>query len=269
MQKKSKKSTGLPRQRLPRERMLWEETIIPSPNSINLEQTVESEFLHRFDAGKPHVAEMFHENSKLTPYSTLRIPEDDQKLEEVRTWYFSTAYAVKDKDIDPKKTQDLRINIKDLPEFLVCLLETFRQSETMTNLLYGLDLCLLYDQKLYKLLAGTDYLWLDREYSNIEIEKVKAAILGVHQAILTKTTALIFIVGCPWRYMMLFGPRGYRHTLIDTGRLLAYLENKATANKLHFTIAQNFYDVQVDRFLFIDGVERSALAILALEGEES
>ena len=68
--------------------------------------------------------------------------------------------------------------------------------------------------------------------------------------------------------MMLFGPRGYRHTLFDAGRLLAHFENDAQHHSLRIAVAQNFYDRWVDRSLYMDGVERSTLAVIVIAGEE-
>src|SRR5690606_27185865 len=51
---------------------LLQESIIPSPHSINLEHSPSADFLYRSVRRKAHVAELYHENSKLCPYATLQ-----------------------------------------------------------------------------------------------------------------------------------------------------------------------------------------------------
>jgi hypothetical protein len=251
-----------------RERMLLEETIIPSPNSIDLERSTESDYLYRLSSNTPHPAELFHENSKLTPFSTLTIPSDDQKLQEIRKWFFSTAYSMKEEDINQAEAHRFRSKISELPASLVNLLMTFTQPGPVTNLLFALDLLLLQNQRLFRIVAESDYLFIERDVKASNVQDFKSAVIDMPRVELDRFASFLFMVVCPWRYMMLYGPRGYRHTLLDAGRLLAYLENAAQQHKLRLVVNQNFYDSQVDRFLFMDGVERSTLAVLAIKEEE-
>ena len=73
---------------------------------------------------------------------------------------------------------------------------------------------------------------------------------------------MLIVVACPWRYMLLYGPRGYRHTLLDIGRLLGYLQNRYESYGHPVTAHQDFLDTKADEFAQADGVERSVYALL-------
>jgi hypothetical protein len=250
----------------PSERKLLEERIVPSPASIELERTAMSDFLQRLCSPSPHVAELYHENSKLSPWSTVTVPEDDRKLHEAREWFFSTAYALREEDVEPGEAHQIRIGLAGLPEGLRSLLRPFAQKGPASDLLYGVDLLVLHGHRLYRMVVRTEHLWVERRFTDAERAELEGAVLDLSDLALSRAGALLFLVGCPWRYMLLYGPRGYRHTLLDAGRLLGHLETAARRSNLPLAVAQNFYDARVDRFLLADGVERSALAILALSG---
>ncbi|HYO15215.1 MAG TPA: hypothetical protein VE685_18620 [Thermoanaerobaculia bacterium] len=249
----------------PGERQLFEELIIPSPHSVELERTTMSDFLRRICATS-HVAELYHENSKLVPSSTLTVPEDDRKLHEAREWFFTTAYALEEDVVEPGEAHHIRIGLADLPEGLRSLLRPFTEPGTASDLLYSVDLLVLHGGRLYRLVVRTEHLWVERSISAPEMEALREAVLDLSDLTLARAEALLFLVACPWRYMLLYGPRGYRHTLLDAGRLLGHLETAARRSHLPLAVAQNFYDARIDRLLLADGVERSTLAILALSG---
>lgn len=249
----------------PGERKLLEEGIIPSPHSVELERTALSDYMQRL-AGPRHIAELFHENSKLTPSSTLTVPLDGRKLAEVREWYFSTAYAMRESEVEPKEEHQFRCRLRDLPEPLRPLLRPFTQAGAFSDLLYGVDLLLLHGGSLLRTIARSEVLWVERRVRGEEIAELQAALLDLSDYEVAHATALLFVVGCPWRYMMVYGPRGYRHTLLDAGRLLAGLEEIGHRHHLRLATAQNFYDAKIDHFLYADGVERSALAVVAVAG---
>ena len=247
------------------ERALWEETVIMSPNSVDLMRTVKSDYLHRFSEHTQYVAELFQENSKLTRCSTLEVPPDHRKLEEVREWYFNTAYAIKEEDLDSTQAHHVRMPIEELTEALASLLEVFSQPGCVTNSLYALDLFLLHSGRLFRIVPQSSYLWVERDYQAEEVQRLKREIIDVSRDMLAHASNFLFVVGVAWRYMMVYGPRGYRHTLMDAGRLLAHLEARASQVGIRMEASQNFYDNRVDRFLFMDGVERSTLAVIALQ----
>ena len=60
------------------------------------------------------------------------------------------------------------------------------------------------------------------------------------------------------------GERGYRDALIATGRHLAAMETAAAVAGLRLDAAVAFYDREVDALLFLDGLARSVLAVVAV-----
>ncbi len=249
------------------ERKLFEEGLIPSPHSVELERTPSSDFMHRFAARQSHVAELYHENSKLTAWSTITVPPDDRKLIEARDWFFSTAYAIDEKDLVPEKSHACRIRHADLPAPIAGLLAGFIPDGAIANRLYGVDLLLLHAGVLYRVLARSPYLWVERHLDAPALAKLGAALPEVDPGELAGLSSYLFLVGVPWRFMMLYGPRGYRHTLLDAGAMLAHLETRAEELGVGLKVRRNFFDYPIERLLFVDGVERSALVVVGIEGD--
>ncbi|HEV7570494.1 MAG TPA: hypothetical protein VGQ21_03255 [Thermoanaerobaculia bacterium] len=57
-----------------------EETLIPSPNTVELVRSIESDYFLRFSNDGKNVAETFHLNSKMTPGSPLQLPCNGNRL---------------------------------------------------------------------------------------------------------------------------------------------------------------------------------------------
>ena len=242
--------------------LFLENSIVPSPHSIDLSHSAASDYLYRHIRRKPHVAELYHENSKLSPHSTLQIPTDKTVFEQVRTWFFKTAYRV-DEETLVNNGAGLRISYNQLPQWLQGPLELFSKPASLSNLLYAVDLLLLHDHMLIRVVPESDYLWIERKVEN---EDEKSALPGIFwrqpPVSIEELSAMLFIVACPWRYMLLYGPRGYRHTLLDIGRLLGYFEYRCVFDGHMMVVHQDFLDTKADEFVQADGVERSIYAIL-------
>lgn len=250
------------------DKIVFEETIIATPNSIPLDRCNETDFKFRFTRKTPHPAELFQENSKLTPVSTITVPPDNRALEDTRRWYFSTAYAMKKEDVNQEESWRFRVAIDELPNWLSALVKPFSKPGRLTNLLYSLDLVLLEDKRLFKVVPESEHLYLDRRITTSDLQVLRASLLGSCFGKLADCNTFLFIVPCPWRLMVFYGARGYRHTLVDAGRLLAYFEQDARRDDSQLSVCQDFYDARVDRILHMDGVERSTLAIIGVRGEK-
>lgn len=247
-------------------RFLLEESVIPSPHNVELEHTPATDYLERNARATPHVAELYHENSKLTPFSTMQPVADPKALEQIRDWYFETAYDLHEEEFLAHESPELRIAIDDVAAPLQTMLAPFPTDGRTTNLLYAVDLLVYVDGLLTRCMARSDYLWTERRVAEQEDRWLRQK-LGFSPQAWSGTAAVLFVVACPWRYMLLHGPRGYRHTLLDIGRLLAYFEGRSHAEKIPLTIQQNFHDAAMDRFILADGTERSTYAILTVRAE--
>ena len=240
--------------------MFLELPIIPSPHSIDLSHSVASDYLYRQARAKPHVAELYHENSKLNPHSTLQIPSDASTLEQVRRWFFETAYRV-DEEILIADGSGLRIPYDQLPDWLQGPLNHFSKPSSLTNLLYAADLLVLNDGVLFRVVPELDYLWVERKVEN-EATLLPDLFWRSSPVRLEEYSTMLIVIACPWRYMLIYGPRGYRHTLLDVGRLLGYLQHQYSSSGYPAAVHQDFLDTKADEFVQADGVERSVYALL-------
>jgi hypothetical protein len=249
------------------ERKLLEEGLIPSASSVELEKKPISDFMQRFASRQVNVAELFHENSKLSPHSTVEVPSDHRKLVEVRDWFFETAYKIRDDEIKPDQEHLCRIRHLDLPPGPAEMLATVALGERTSELLYAIDMLVLQGEHLYRTLPRSEFLWVERVLTEAQVQSLKSSIPDMHPRQLAGIKTFLILVACPWRYMLLYGPRGYRHTLLDAGRLICRLEQEAEHAGCRLLVAPNFYDHRVDRILYNDGVERSALVMIGLKGD--
>ena len=240
--------------------MFLESPIIPSPHSIDLSHSAASDYLYRQVRAKPHVAELYHENSKLSPHSTLQIPSDTSILEQVRRWFFETAYRV-DEETLVANGSGLRISYERLPRWLQGPLKCFSEPGSLADLLYAADLLVLHDGMLVRIVPESDYLWIEREVKK-EATLLPDLFWRSPSVSIEECSTMLIIVACPWRYMLIYGPRGYRHTLLDIGRLLGCLQYQHEFHGHSVTVHQDFIDIKVDRFVQADGVERSVYALL-------
>ena len=240
--------------------MFLETPIIPSPHSVDLSHSAASDYLYRQARLKPHVAELYHENSKLSPHSTLQVPPDTSMLEQVRRWFFETAYRV-DEDTLVANGLGLRIPYEQLPKWLQRSLNLFSKPGSLTDLLYALDLLVLHDGMLARIVPELDYLWIEREVKD-EATLLPGLFWRSPPVSIEECSTMLIVVACPWRYMVLYGPRGYRHTLLDIGRLLGYLQYQCEFYGYPVFVHQDFLDTKADEFVKADGVERSVYALL-------
>ena len=245
---------------LERIQMFLEAPIVPSPHSIDLSHSAASDYLYRQVKPKPHVAELYHENSKLSPHSTLQVPADTSMLEQVRRWFFETAYRV-DEETLVANGLGLRISYNQFPKWLQGPLNLFSRQGSLADLLYAIDLLVLHDGMLVRIVPESDYLWIEREVKN-EATLLPDLFWRLPSVSIEEYSTMLIVVACPWRYMLIYGPRGYRHTLLDIGRLLGYFQYQYESYGYPVTIHQDFLDAKADEFVQADGVERSVYALL-------
>lgn len=246
---------------------LLEGTVLPSPNRVELARTAATDYRRRFDGGEPHVAELFQENSKLSPHTTVRAPGDAAEIDAAREWYLSTAYRPRDEDLAADQACTMRLPVDELPPCLASVLAPFTQTGRHSSLLYGVDLFVLHAQSLLRVVPRSGFAWRDRRTQPDEESCVRRSIVTAERV--PDTGPLLFLVAAPWRYMLFLGPRGYRRMLLDAGELLAQLRSAAAEASVAVSVFPDFHDRRVDDVLRLDGVERTVIAIVALAGERS
>jgi hypothetical protein len=244
------------------EQLQLEETILPSPYSGELTELAESAFSYRFEAkNEPHIAELYHSNSKLNPHSTLK-PAGQKKLSEVRQWFFEKAWRLQPDDLTAEAEGSILIKWENLPEGLRTLLDPLTQQDSPpSQLLYAVDLMVLTEQYLLRAIPWRGFLWIERQFEDEDWDKLREAVLDIS----LPHSPVLFLVACPWRHMLLVGPRGYRDTLIDAGKLINGLENIAYEQGMKLEMSTLFYDENIDKLLLLDGIERATVAIAVLK----
>lgn len=246
--------------------LLLEETLFMPPGAVELQRTPTHDYLYRMFSATPNVAELFHENTKLTPYSLANTVLDQDLVEATRRWFFSTAYQPRDGDIDGEMARELHIQLPldELDGGVGGLLRTLTANERATRLLYAIDLWVLIRDELFRVVPESDRLWMERRLRQRELRTLRGSILGLPPERVREASALLFVAAAPWRYMLFQGVRGYRRTLVDVGRLLSLCEEETRTSGPAITTTLDFYDTRVDRLLFLDGVERSVVAVVTV-----
>jgi hypothetical protein len=244
---------------------LLEETIVPSPNVVELRRTATSDYVFRFAATTPHPAELFHENSRITPHSEQNVVIDEEALVGARKWFYGTAYRPREDTLDEAaaRARGLMVDARELvPRAGGGLLRLLEPD--VPELTYALDFLLLDGDRIYRLAPGADVLWLERRYAAPRLPAIREALPELED----EDGVLLFVLGVPWRYMALQGPRGYRRTLIEAGRVLQALEDAASRDGSELQVSLDFYDARLDDALRVDGVERATLAAVAMRAAE-
>jgi hypothetical protein len=244
-----------------------EQSLLPSPNSIELDRTPEKDFIDRLRMNRVQVGELFMENSKLSRVSGLNAVLDRQKLATTRDWYVATAYRPQADDFDEAATAKagVRIAIADLPPPLSTFLAAVAGDERTAELLYAVDVFVLMGARSYRLSPKNPWLWLDRLFQPDEADRLMRAIQGVDEEIMRNAKALLAFVAVPVRYTLFQGPRGYRRTLADLGALLELCGVQAAVAGIELTVTLDQYENELDALLLLDGTERSvhAMGLLA------
>lgn len=211
---------------------------LPWPGkSTRLERDSLRDLVERSVSAQVSVAELYHENSKLFPAraaelvaSTVDVAAFRHELVRRRTATRSTLPAY---ELDgPLRT-----------------LLTSVAREVDPELFYALELRAVVDGTVLLHEPGRDVL-------------IGVKALGAEDDV---GKARLFVVASFARNELLFGARGYRHTLLDAGRLVQQVVPLAPRAGLQATLSFDFDDWKVNAALEADGVEEGALVAIELE----
>lgn len=237
-----------------------EETLIPSPNTVELTRSVESDYFLRFSSHGKNVAETFHLNSKMIPGSPLQLPWNREPLDEAREWFFTSSYDLTLKDIVPEHADKVCATHESFGPVLGGLTAQLAGDEELSRLLHGLDVFVVRKQVVYRVVPRRDYLWLERHLDEELNARLQSAFLPESGVGDIAGQTVIAIVGTFWRFMKFYGVRGYRLVLMDAGRLVHEIESRVPCVR-----HEVFYDDRVDNVLLLDGVEQSVLVLFTLK----
>lgn len=243
-------------------RRTLEQTLIPSPNVVELAPGKSSGFVNRVAPAQDDVAELFHLNTRLSRHR----PDDrlsTAEREGVRRWFFTTCGRHRAEDFTAEENTVRRPHTV-LPAPLSALCGPFGEDGPLTGLLYSCDLMVVAADALCRQQPGENALWVERRLDGGPAALAPTmADPDAAEALRTAQAALV-LTGVPWRSMLEAGPRGYRHMLMDAGVLLDVVCSLAGQAGYEAFPVREFYDDELDTLLHCDGLERSALAVVAL-----
>lgn len=236
-----------------------EETLIPSPHSLDLEHSIEGDYFQRFSNQHTNVAELYHVNSKLVASSPLTLPPDRTELAKAREWFFTTSYDLREEDFVAEHAHRVRALHSELRPSLGALTSQLAQEASLNVLLHALDVFVLQHRTVYRVLPRRGFVWLERQLDAEAMEGLASAFPAGVEVDLGADRPLVFLSGSFWRFMKFYGVRGYRMVLMEAGQLAREIVARGPA--VHHEV---FYDDKIDRALMLDGVENSVLAVLQL-----
>jgi hypothetical protein len=221
--------------------------------TVQLERDSLLDYRHRSTSPNVSVAELYHENSKLYPnmlgeLAATRVKVDDFRQEFVRR----RAALVTERTPEPGLHRDYR------------RLLTALSKATRPELSYALELRVAADGLLAIHEPSTDTLRIVKHLSPGDLTKLGNALRLTVSSDLVLQGPVLFVIGSFARNDVLFGPRGYRRTLLETGLMLAGLLAEAERLGLGAVSIFEFADRDVDAVMEVDGVEEGTLAALAL-----
>jgi hypothetical protein len=242
-----------------------EESVIASPNSVELTRSPATDYFQRFLSSDAHVAEMFHVNTKISIHSTVNAFIDEEELAATRRWFYDTAYRpqAEDLDLETAEASGIMVRLQRQPGALGRFLRRLSEPN-LGDLRYAIDLLVVLESRIYHLVPDGPFLWLERLILEDELGLLPALVPAMPSQRKNRVEAYVFVVAAPWRYMVLQGPRGYRRMLMDAGALLRCIERIGQEEKLSVATSLDFYDSRLDGLLRLDGVERSTLAVIRL-----
>jgi hypothetical protein len=160
----------------------------------------------------------------------------------------------------------VRVGHDELTAPLPSLLAPFAKKGALAEMLFGVDLFVVTGNSVFRQLPQAEFLWSEFTIRPPQDQFLRASFPGMDSATVRETKTWLFLAGAPWRYMMFFGPRGYRRMMFDAGAVLAHLAGAADDLGLRPVVCYDFYDARLNQVLLLDGTERAALAAVALPG---
>lgn len=233
---------------------------LPSPNSAELIWSPLADFAGRAVRPDPHIAELFHVNSKLIRRraTSLCSPET---VDAVREWFL--AQAASGVDDATHAPREVAVPHHAVASHLRHLLAPFAAEGNAARLLFAVDLAIVTDGGLFRQVPARTTLW--REHPPNEATAAMRREPPVHGRTNGSAAAerdYVVVTAVPWRYMALLGPHGYRRALLDAGRVVEILAGSPHPDSGTPMIFLDPYQQEMDEMLGIDGIERSAVALV-------
>jgi hypothetical protein len=241
-----------------------EQTILPSPNVRPLLRTPKLDYQTRLADVRGSLAEEYHLNSRMRPWELAELPAPED-ANAVRAWFLDSERSYRAQDLSSREDAPV-VGLADLPAPVAALLA--RLAREQGGALYTADLMVVHADALLLLPPGGDALVFERRLVAGAARALGAHVPAEHREAIGSATCLLAIACVPWRHMVLFGERGFRRSLMETGILVSSVCGLAVQVGLRPSPVVDFVDTEVDRLLHHDGLERFCAALIALDVEE-
>jgi hypothetical protein len=224
--------------------------------TVRLESDTATELRQRLTTSRIGLAELYHENSKLTDQSIRRLAVPLSAAEEFREAASQVRVA------DP----DVRLDVLKLPPAYGEIVSR-AAARLPIAAFYAIELRVLFQDRL----AGWDP--VSRELvvlRRLRPAELSALVQGVHlreTVPLDDRSLLICLAGWFAREELLLGTRGYRRVLLQGGRAVEALLAIAAELDVIANPVYEFVDHDVDSALGLDGIEQAIVALIALRRE--
>jgi len=229
-----------------------EETLLPPVNSVDLARQTHRDYQCRFGEKNPNIAELFHDNSKYIRNDTRRPSEKPAEIAAIIDRMQQQSYNPAPDSIGDMAASPVSPRQQWNTTVPSCLenLGLYRVEK-----FYCFDTLVLVGGTLSRILPGKGIVWQEALYDAEKIDHLPDCFFGPSAEQLSEFDALVFFVGSPWRYMMLYGPKGYRIMMRDLGHILGLHQPHLDSGE--WTLLEHYYDNELDRFLIMDGLEHS------------
>jgi hypothetical protein len=197
------------------------------------------------------VAELYHENSKLSPRHLPELVHGAVDATAFRREYLRRRALV------------ARATGREDPPDAAPWRELLDGAAAEDpDLLYAIEPRLLVHDGVYAHEPSAPFR-LVRRLAPADLDGLFAA-LALLAPVPDRSGAQVFLVGCFARNEILLGPRGYRRTLVEAGQVAAGIARHARRLGRDPVVRREFSDRDVDRVMEVDGVEHSVVVAVGL-----
>lgn len=225
--------------------------------SVRLERNSLLDYQQRSTSTNVSVAELYHENSKLFPQMVSEVTVVRVQAEELRREFIHRRATIGHANSDSDLNLDLRWRK---------LLTAVTQAAAL-ELFYAIELRVVANGLLAVLEPVLDSLQVVKQLSASDLDLLRHALRlmnGPKEPL--HDGPLVFILGSFARNDVLFGPRGYRRTLLEAGQVAQVVLQQAGHLGLSVQPLYEFTDRDVDAVVEADGTEEGILMAFELGG---
>jgi hypothetical protein len=228
----------------------------PPWKRVRLERRSFEDYRHRSTSATTSIAEVYHENSKLFPAILPELAAMNTNAHEFRLRVVHDRAA--------EESPGLRE--PELDASWAALFRSVRDAIAV-ELFYAVELRVAADGLLAILEPVSGRLDVIKRLSASDRQALNAALSLLNEGDSRATgDPVLFVLGrFAWNEVLL-GPRGYRRTLLEAGRLGQEIVRQAEALDLYVRPVSEFTDRDVDDVMEADGVEEGTLIVFATGG---